>query len=54
MSVAETVLRMQPPQLRLIKAARIVVRRLFDTDDDYVLQSKDREQLAAFMATATT
>jgi len=40
-SVCETVLRQPPPPLRLLKATRIVVGRLFDTDHVYLLQNPD-------------
>jgi glycerol-3-phosphate dehydrogenase len=41
LSVAETVLRTPPPQLRLLKTTRIVVGRLFDADCVYLLQNGD-------------
>jgi glycerol-3-phosphate dehydrogenase len=41
MSVAETVLRLPPPVLRLSRTCQIVVGRLFDGDQVYVLQNQD-------------
>jgi glycerol-3-phosphate dehydrogenase len=46
-SVAETVLRMPPPELGVIKMGQIVVRRLFDTDNVYVFQNSDRRLIFA-------
>jgi glycerol-3-phosphate dehydrogenase len=40
-SVAETVLRVAPLPVRLVKHTRIVLPRLFDTDDGYVFQHHD-------------
>ncbi len=40
--IAETVLRVPPPPLRLAKIGQIVVRRLFDSDNVYVFQNHDR------------
>jgi len=41
-SVAETVLRLPPPDVRASRISQIVVRRLFDTDHVYVFQNSDR------------
>lgn len=46
-SVAETVLRVPPPRVRLIKASQIVVRRQFDGDTVYVFQHSDRRLIYA-------
>jgi glycerol-3-phosphate dehydrogenase len=46
-SVAETVLRMPPPNLSAMKASQIIVRRLFDTDNVYVFQNSDRRLIFA-------
>lgn len=47
-SVAETVLRVPPPQrLSLIKVSQILVRRLFETDNVYVFQNRDRRLIFA-------
>ena len=46
-SVAETVLRLPPPRVRLIQSSQIVVRRLFDHDGVYVLQNPDRRLVHA-------
>ncbi len=41
-SVAETVLRVRPPPIRLERSSQIVVRGLFDHDSAYLLQQPDR------------
>jgi glycerol-3-phosphate dehydrogenase len=46
-SVAETVLRMPPPRTAAVKLGQIIVRRLFDTDNVYVLQNSDRRLVFA-------
>ena len=46
-SVAETVLRMPPPNVSSIQINQIVVRRLFDTDTVYVFQNADRRLIFA-------
>ncbi|HET7888779.1 MAG TPA: glycerol-3-phosphate dehydrogenase [Bradyrhizobium sp.] len=46
-TVAETVLRVAPPRASLVKLGQIVVRRLFDTDNVYVLQNADRRLVFA-------
>jgi glycerol-3-phosphate dehydrogenase len=46
-SVAETVLRMPPPRAVLLKTGQIVVRRLFDTENVYVFQNRDRRLIFA-------
>jgi glycerol-3-phosphate dehydrogenase len=46
-SVAETVLRMPPPNVGAAKMSQIVVRRLFDTDNVYVFQNSDRRLIFA-------
>ena len=46
-SVAETVLRMPPPRAAAVKLGQIIVRRLFDTDNVYVLQNSDRRLVFA-------
>jgi glycerol-3-phosphate dehydrogenase len=46
-SVAETVLRMPPPEFRAVRISQIVVRRLFDTDNVYVFQNSDRRLIFA-------
>jgi glycerol-3-phosphate dehydrogenase len=46
-SVAETVLRMPPPRGPLIKMSQIIVRRLFETDNVYVFQNRDRRLIFA-------
>jgi glycerol-3-phosphate dehydrogenase len=46
-SVAETVLRMPPPNLATVQMSQIVVRRLFDTDSVYVFQNSDRRLIFA-------
>ena len=46
-TVAETVLRMPPPRGALIKMGQIIVRRLFETDNVYVFQNRDRRLIFA-------
>jgi glycerol-3-phosphate dehydrogenase len=46
-TVAETVLRLPPPDLRASQISQIVVRRLFDTDHVYVFQNSDRRLIFA-------
>ena len=46
-SVAETVLRMPPPDVGAVRISQIVVRRLFDTDNVYVFQNSDRRLIFA-------
>ncbi|MEO6842301.1 MAG: glycerol-3-phosphate dehydrogenase [Bradyrhizobium sp.] len=46
-SVAETVLRMPPPNLRADVMSQIIVRRLFDTDNVYVFQNDDDQLIFA-------
>src|ERR1700736_1947472 len=46
-SVAETVLRMPPPNLSTIQIGQIIVRRLFDSDNVYVFQNTDRRLIFA-------
>ena len=46
-SVAETVLRMPPPEAGAVQISQIVVRRLFDTDNVYVFQNADRRLIFA-------
>ncbi|MGO8913454.1 MAG: glycerol-3-phosphate dehydrogenase [Bradyrhizobium sp.] len=46
-SVAETVLRMPPPRAAMIKMSQIIVRRLFETDNVYVFQNRDRRLIFA-------
>ncbi len=46
-SVAETVLRMKPPDVGAVQISQIVVRRLFDTDHVYVFQNTDRRLIFA-------
>ncbi len=46
-SVAETVLRMKPPDVGAVQISQIVVRRLFDTDNVYVFQNSDRRLIFA-------
>jgi len=46
-SVAETVLRMPPPNVGTIQIGQIIVRRLFDTDNVYVFQNIDRRLIFA-------
>jgi glycerol-3-phosphate dehydrogenase len=45
--VAETVLRTPPPRASAVKLGQIVVRRLFETDNVYVLQNFDRRLIFA-------
>ena len=45
--VAETVLRMPPPHAAAIKLGQIIVRRLFETDNVYVFQNRDRRLIFA-------
>lgn len=46
-SVAETVLRAPPPRTTAVKLGQIIVRRLFETDNVYVLQNSDRRLVFA-------
>ncbi len=46
-AVAETVLRLPPPDLRASQVSQIVVRRLYDTDHVYVFQNHDRRLIFA-------
>src|SRR5579863_6171076 len=46
-TVAETVLRTPPPRAAPIKLGQIVVRRLFETDNVYVFQNRDRRLIFA-------
>jgi glycerol-3-phosphate dehydrogenase len=46
-SVAETVLRMPPPNLGVAQTSQIVVRRLFDSGNVYVFQNSDRRLIFA-------
>jgi glycerol-3-phosphate dehydrogenase len=46
-SVAETVLRTPPPAVAAVKLGQIIVKRLFDTDNVYVLQNTDRRLVFA-------
>ena len=46
-TVAETVLRMPAPRASLIKISQIIVRRLFETDNVYVFQHRDRRLVFA-------
>ena len=46
-SVAETILRMPPPETSTIQIGQIVVRRLFDIDNVYVFQHADRQLIFA-------
>lgn len=46
-TVAETVLRVPPPRASAVKLGQIIVRRLFDTDNVYVLQNSDRRLVFA-------
>jgi glycerol-3-phosphate dehydrogenase len=46
-SVAETVLRLPPPRTAAVKLGQIIVRRLFETDNVYVLQNSDRRLVFA-------
>ena len=44
-SVAETVLRVQPPGGAAVKVSQIVVRRLYDGDNVYVFQNSDGQMI---------
>jgi glycerol-3-phosphate dehydrogenase len=46
-SVAETVLRMPPPDVGTTQLSQIIVRRLFDSDSVYVFQNSDRRLIFA-------
>src|SRR6202035_688236 len=46
-SVAETVLRMSPPNVGVAQMGPIIVRRLFETDNVYVFQNSDRRLIFA-------
>jgi glycerol-3-phosphate dehydrogenase len=46
-SVAETVLRLPPPDVHASRISQIVVRSLFDTDHVYVFQNSDRRLIFA-------
>jgi glycerol-3-phosphate dehydrogenase len=46
-SVAETVLRVPPPNLGTVQIGQIIVRRLFDSDNVYVFQNTDRRLIFA-------
>jgi glycerol-3-phosphate dehydrogenase len=46
-AVAETVLRLPPPHVGTSQISQIVVRRLFDTDNVYVFQNRDRRLIFA-------
>jgi glycerol-3-phosphate dehydrogenase len=46
-SVAETVLRLPPPRAGAMQISQIVVRRLFETDNVYVFQNRDRRLIFA-------
>ena len=46
-TVAETVLRVPPPRTAAVKLGQIIVRRLFETDNVYVLQNSDRRLVFA-------
>jgi len=46
-SVAETVLRIRPPDVEAIQVCQIIVRRLFDDDHVYVFQNSDRRLIFA-------
>ena len=46
-SVAETVLRQPPPDAATVQISQIVVRRLFDSDNVYVFQNRDRRLIFA-------
>lgn len=46
-TVAETVTRMPPPRATLIKMSQLIVRRLFETDNVYVFQNRDRRLIFA-------
>jgi glycerol-3-phosphate dehydrogenase len=47
LTVAETVLRLPPPRALATQVNQIVVRRLFDTDNVYVFQNRDRRLIFA-------
>jgi glycerol-3-phosphate dehydrogenase len=46
-SVAETVLRVPPPEVGVTQISQIIVRRLFDSDNVYVFQNSDRRLIFA-------
>src|SRR5580698_4610972 len=46
-TVAETVLRVPQPRMAAVKLGQIIVRRLFETDNVYVLQNSDRRLVFA-------
>lgn len=46
-SVAETVLRIRPPDVGTTQISQIIVRRLFDSDNVYVFQNSDRRLIFA-------
>jgi glycerol-3-phosphate dehydrogenase len=46
-TVAETVLRVPPPQGAEVKMGQIIVRRLFETENVYVFQNRDRRLIFA-------
>lgn len=46
-TVAETVLRVASPRASAVKLGQIIVRRLFETDNVYVLQNSDRRLVFA-------
>jgi glycerol-3-phosphate dehydrogenase len=46
-SVAETILRMPPPDVGAAQLSQIIVRRLFDSDNVYVFQNFDRRLIFA-------
>jgi glycerol-3-phosphate dehydrogenase len=46
-SVAETILRTPSPRTTAVKLGQIIVRRLFETDNVYVLQNSDRRLVFA-------
>jgi glycerol-3-phosphate dehydrogenase len=46
-STAETVLRVPPPEVGIVRISQIVVPRLFDTDNVYVFQNADRRLIFA-------
>jgi glycerol-3-phosphate dehydrogenase len=46
-SVAETILRLPPPQTTATQVSQIIVRRLFETDNVYVFQNSDRRLIFA-------
>jgi glycerol-3-phosphate dehydrogenase len=45
--VAETVLRLPPSRAALVKTGQIIVRRLFETENVYVFQNRDRRLVFA-------